>query len=492
MCKHKYTPEEQRLLDDLFLRGVRANPRDMTLAVEQFGLLEQLVELVPRLDAIIDRVLLLRIALLRSLLSEKFDDLEKEPGLLRDWELGIDRPSFPKEDKEGPRLLGEILRPVHSAKCGGSFAELEDVDLLLYTSMATHDAERAISGLKAGMIDVADEIEIISDQLQDVDPDSEPYTQSDANLFEQLINRHRRAINLRYDLPAKVSTFIVAMIELAVSDDKDKLRVEKFFNYIKKEYDQEVFLIRWEIVARVTTLDTSKKLIDLVRTRASSIDGRDSDSATTARGKLLEKTVEVEGSQIGIPNLVKISASPVTNDEYEMFDPGHAVLRHEKGAEGWSDVSSVSLIEAALFCEWLNQSNDVGGNGPWAFLPTLTDWQTAIEAMLSGNGVKDVAKHVWEWTVSSLDADSDADSGDVLRGRAFPHVWLCGGSWYQQWVDEVAAEKAVKQQLWFPPMHHRPDVGFRIFWYKKDRYKNVCSATQGQNGNGPNSNNEGG
>ena len=492
MSKSDPADAEKNQLTDLFLRGVRSNPRDMALAAEKFELLKGIVRKDARLNQIIDQQLLLKIALLQNLLGEQFSKLTEEPRLLRDWELGIKRPSFPKNDDEGARLFGEILKPIRSSRGEGAFAELHPLDLRLYGGLAAHDAGRAVEALNRGMVDVASRVEDIRCQLEGVGPAAGKMTSREMSRYEEIIRPYRRAMRVRHDVPADFSAFMVALIELACSEQY-RGRVTRFFDYVSDRFPTDVFLIRWEIIVRVTTLGDSRPPIDLVRKRARTMAKEQGSRKLIKdlREQLLgdDQSVTTKSLFQGM-RLERVGKYPVTNGQYEVFDPGHVVLRYPESRdradedreqlegkyldkdrrEKDSPVAILNLIEAALFCEWLNAFNEEDSSALWAHVPGVRQWQQAVRG---SEEVEKVARNVWEWTTSPLDEDPEQEDSlgrDVLTEKALPHVWVCGGSWYQEGADDIRAADAAKQLLWFPAMHHRPDVGFRIFWYKKDRY----------------------
>jgi len=66
-----------------------------------------------------------------------------------------------------------------------------------------------------------------------------------------------------------------------------------------------------------------------------------------------------------------MSQHPVTNAEYEQFDPNHKRKRME-GAGGLHPVVYVTSLEAVKFCEWLGERD-----GKTYRLPTEAEWEYA-------------------------------------------------------------------------------------------------------------------
>ena len=81
--------------------------------------------------------------------------------------------------------------------------------------------------------------------------------------------------------------------------------------------------------------------------------------------------------KVNITKAFGISATEVTNAQYEQFDPGHQVLRGKLGysKEDNEAVIFVSWYDAVEFCKWLSEKE----NKPYR-LPTEAEWEYACRA----------------------------------------------------------------------------------------------------------------
>jgi formylglycine-generating enzyme required for sulfatase activity len=124
----------------------------------------------------------------------------------------------------------------------------------------------------------------------------------------------------------------------------------------------------------------------------------------------------------------KMSIYPVTNREYEEFDPSHRSMRNEYSDKDDQPIVNVSWEEADRYCKWLSEQMDenyrlpteeewefaAGGIGkrtyPWGnekptieranFIDSRIMKTTSVDSYPSGitpEGLFNMAGNVWEW-----------------------------------------------------------------------------------------------
>ena len=100
---------------------------------------------------------------------------------------------------------------------------------------------------------------------------------------------------------------------------------------------------------------------------------RDDQPHLDGRGYLDEEPQH----EVNISSSFKMSATPVTNAQYEEFDPDHALLRDKLGFSSEDDeaVVFVSWHDAVEFTEWLSEKEGVTYR-----LPTEAEWEYAARA----------------------------------------------------------------------------------------------------------------
>ena len=180
-----------------------------------------------------------------------------------------------------------------------------------------------------------------------------------------------------------------------------------------------------------------------------------------------------------------LSKSPVTNREFEAFDPTHARALASPGDD--TPVTDVSYADAERYCAWYSQAS-----GKSFRLPTGLEWEYACRAGTQtryfwGNdlagaepfvwdaensenschpieskranrfGLHDMLGHVWEWAAPDeprphpLDADNPGipsrDSTRAIRGGSFR-------------TSRIQLEVSARQTVSATAV--RDDIGFRI------------------------------
>jgi len=182
---------------------------------------------------------------------------------------------------------------------------------------------------------------------------------------------------------------------------------------------------------------------------------------------------------------IYIGKAPITNLEYEAYDPEH--VRGASSAEDDQPVVGVSHRDAMGYCRWYSEASGKRFRLPteleWEFAcragsseayfwgaqaeqgdPYIWDLQTAsdstqpIEGKLANEfGLYDMLGNVWEWTTSlyrpyPVLEDDGRDSPELPGNRV-----ARGGSFR---VKRAACGSATRLSL--DPDQRRDDLGFRI------------------------------
>lgn len=201
-------------------------------------------------------------------------------------------------------------------------------------------------------------------------------------------------------------------------------------------------------------------------------------------------------------NLTRFYTSryPVTNEQYELFDPSHRSKRLVK-ADKRHPVVYVSSLEAIKFCQWLSSRDRkryrIPTEAEWEFAARGTDGRTypwgettsrgdlanfadantafawsdravndgfaetspvgAFPRGASPFGVEDMAGNVWEWCFDFYDAYKVSERTNPPGPRAGSQRILRGGSWKSRFNSLRASARSFNA-----PNFAANDVGFRV------------------------------
>ncbi len=195
-----------------------------------------------------------------------------------------------------------------------------------------------------------------------------------------------------------------------------------------------------------------------------------------------------------------LSRHPVTNAEYEKFDPAHKARRG-----GWADdrhpVIYVSHLDATKFCQWLS-----GKERKRFRLPTEAEWEWAAKGVdastypwgeqtgqgtlanfadanttfpwrdtqvndgyaetspvgcylngVSPFGMDDMAGNVWEWCLDYYDAYKGGEKTNPRGPQNGTQRVYRGGSWKSRFASLKTTARGYNQ-----PTYASNDVGFRV------------------------------
>ena len=195
-----------------------------------------------------------------------------------------------------------------------------------------------------------------------------------------------------------------------------------------------------------------------------------------------------------------LSRFPVTNAEYEKFDPAHSA-RRGAWADGGHPVIYVSALDAEKFCQWLSRierkryrlpteaeweyaaRGDDGRTFPWgeetgrgtlanyADANTTFAWRDgtvddgfaetspvgAYPAGASPFGVEELAGNVWEWCLDSFEPYKGGERANPRSAKAGAQRIYRGGSWKSRFANLKTTARGFNQ-----PTYASNDVGFRI------------------------------
>jgi len=172
-----------------------------------------------------------------------------------------------------------------------------------------------------------------------------------------------------------------------------------------------------------------------------------------------------------------MSIYPVTNREYEEFDPSHREKRDKYSDQDDQPVVRVSWEDAVRYCQWLSEKT-----GEQYRLPTEAEWEFAASGGgqrqypwgneepgpkranyseskigkttpvgsyplgMTPEGLFDMAGNVWEWCDDWYDEDKE-NSGRVVRGGSF---------YLNDLILRCAARSGIDPLLW------NLNCGFRV------------------------------
>jgi formylglycine-generating enzyme required for sulfatase activity len=195
-----------------------------------------------------------------------------------------------------------------------------------------------------------------------------------------------------------------------------------------------------------------------------------------------------------------IAQHPITNAQYERFDPTHKTKRMD-GADGDHPVVYVTSFEAVKFCEWLSQKD-----GRTYRLPTEAEWEFAARGTdgrkypwgnKSGRGefanfadastafawrdpqindgypvtspvgafprgasffaIEDMAGNVWEWCLDFFQPLAGSPKQNPRGPASGMKRMYRGGSWKSRYTNLRATARASNA-----PNYSCNDIGFRI------------------------------
>lgn len=159
--------------------------------------------------------------------------------------------------------------------------------------------------------------------------------------------------------------------------------------------------------------------------------------------------------EVTISRAFRIAVHPVSNVQYERFDPAHSVRRGESGTRVGDDdpVRFVTWDEANAYCRWLSERNRKHYR-----LPTEAEWEYAFRSHAPNlKGRRDVENWCLDWYGPHAAATQTESigyaEGDVRVVR--------GGSWRGPAnVSENLA--AVSVRLGALPGDRSPAIGLRV------------------------------
>lgn len=141
-----------------------------------------------------------------------------------------------------------------------------------------------------------------------------------------------------------------------------------------------------------------------------------------------------------------MASTPVTNAQYEMFDPSHRALRGKEGFSKNDDdaVLFVSWHEAVAFTEWLGKKEGVNYR-----LPTEAEWEYAARAgtITAYNTGDTLTSEHWQHQVMNRSHKLIPEKVNLAVGRSAANAWGLHNmhglveEWCADWYGPYPASK---------------------------------------------------
>lgn len=162
--------------------------------------------------------------------------------------------------------------------------------------------------------------------------------------------------------------------------------------------------------------------------------------------------------QVVVSKQFCMGGEPVTNRQYETFDPDHKTIRH---GDIDAPATNVSWRDAARFCEWLGKKE----SRPYR-LPTEAEWEYACRMSSMENpepekknsrGLEAMCGVVEQWCLDWYGPYTNDPQEDPAGYRIGEHKVTRGGS---PWTGEETMRPT--NRMSFLPDDKYPGLGFRV------------------------------